>query len=110
MNVFSNEFIELAFGKTALAKELEKLGVGSTFSAAKLLTLTDGVSDAYGSTAEIIDKLKVLPSYNPTAVAESLIAGAMDLSNGALKDDMTVLAVRIVKNSQMDNFNARTVA
>ena len=45
MNVFSNEFIELAFGKTALARELESLGVNDTLSAAKLLTLTDGISD-----------------------------------------------------------------
>ena len=45
MNVYSNEFIDLAFGETALAKELEGLGVSDTLSAAKLLTLTDGVSD-----------------------------------------------------------------
>ena len=45
MNVYSNEFIELAFGKTALARELEGLGVNDTLSAAKLLALTDGVSD-----------------------------------------------------------------
>ena len=45
MNVYSNEFIELAFGKTALARELDGLSVNDTLSAAKLLTLTDGVSD-----------------------------------------------------------------
>ena len=45
MNVYSNEFIELAFGKTELARELESLGVNDTLSAAKLLSLTDGVSD-----------------------------------------------------------------
>ena len=45
MNVFSNEFIELAFGRTALARELEGLRPGDSLSAAKLLTLTDGVSD-----------------------------------------------------------------
>ena len=45
MNVYSNEFIDLAFGKTALARELEGLGVNDTLSAAKLLALTDGVSD-----------------------------------------------------------------
>ena len=45
MNVYSDEFIELAFGKTALARELDTLGVGSTISAVKLLTLTDGTSD-----------------------------------------------------------------
>ena len=45
MNVYSNEFIDLAFGKTALARELEGLGVGDTLSAARLLTLTEGVSD-----------------------------------------------------------------
>ena len=45
MNIYSNEFVDLAFGKTVLARELEALTVGSTFSAVKLLTLTDGVSD-----------------------------------------------------------------
>ena len=45
MNVYSNEFIDLAFGKTELARELEGLGVSDTLSAAKLLALTDGVSD-----------------------------------------------------------------
>ena len=45
MNVYSNEFIDLAFGRTELARELESLGVNDTLSAAKLLALTDGVSD-----------------------------------------------------------------
>jgi len=45
MNVYSNEFIDLAFGKTELARELESLGVNDTLSAAKLLALADGVSD-----------------------------------------------------------------
>ena len=45
MNVYSNEFIDLAFGRTELAGELKGLGVNDTLSAAKLLALTDGVSD-----------------------------------------------------------------
>jgi len=45
MNVYSNEFIDLAFGKTELARELERLRPGDTLSAARLLALTDGVSD-----------------------------------------------------------------
>ena len=45
MNIYSNEFIDLAFGRTELARELEKLGVNDTLSVTRLLGLTDGVSD-----------------------------------------------------------------
>lgn len=62
-----------------------------------LLFLTDGVSDAFGSSSDVIDFLKSSPAFNPQTLADDIIARAIELSGGAKKDDMTALAVRIFK-------------
>lgn len=94
--------IKIVDGNTlplGIIKEIEptvvsaKLNDGDT-----IVFMTDGVSDAFGSTAEILDFIKGLPAKNPTSVAEKLLAKAKELSNNVCKDDMTVLAVRVVKN------------
>ena len=94
-----------------IVNELDPLTITTNLSENDLLILmTDGVSDAYGSTTEILDALKALPAKNPTSVAESLLSRAIEKCEGALKDDMTVLVVRIIKNYAVERFNDTTVA
>ena len=62
-----------------------------------LVLITDGVSDAFGSSGEVIDFLRTVPAKNPQTLADELLSRALTLSGGQKKDDMTVLAVRIFK-------------
>ncbi len=62
-----------------------------------LLFFTDGISDAFGSSSEIIEYLRSVPAKNPQTLADGIKLKALKLSNGEKKDDMTVLAVRIFK-------------
>ncbi len=62
-----------------------------------VVLVTDGISDAFGSSGEVIDFLRSVPAKNPQTLADKLLAHAVYLSNGEHKDDMTVLAVRIFK-------------
>lgn len=62
-----------------------------------ILLITDGISDAFGSSSEIIDYLRSLPAKNPQTLADSILEKAKQLSNGLNKDDMSALAVRIYK-------------
>ena len=64
-----------------------------------ILLVTDGVSDAFGSSGEIIDFLRSLTVKNPQALTDQVINKALSLSNGEKKDDMTALAVRIYKKT-----------
>lgn len=70
----------------------------ATYSLAEndvLLFLSDGVTDAFGSTADLYEFLKVLPLRNPQEIADSIIRRALDSYGGVAKDDMTALAVRL---------------
>ena len=100
--IISEHGIKIVEGNTlplGIIKEIEptvvsaKLNVGDT-----LIFMTDGIADAFGSTAEVLDFIKNLPAKNPTSVSEKLLDKAKELSNNVFKDDMTVLSVRIVKN------------
>ncbi len=64
-----------------------------------ILLLSDGVSDAFGSSGEIIDFLRTLPAKNPQTLASQVLEQALTLNGGEKKDDMTALAVRIFKRS-----------
>ncbi len=66
---------------------------------ATVLMVTDGVSDAFGSSTDFISYLKTLKTLNPQSLANDLIEKAVFLDDGAPKDDMTVLAVRIFKKA-----------
>lgn len=66
---------------------------------ATVLMVTDGISDAFGSSTDLIDYLKTLKSLNPQRLADDLLSKAVLLENGTPKDDMTVLAVRIFKKA-----------
>lgn len=62
-----------------------------------ILLVTDGVSDAFGSSGEIIDYIRSIPALNPQTLADSIVNRANELNNGTPQDDMTALAVRIFK-------------
>lgn len=64
-----------------------------------VLFLSDGVSDAFGSSGEILDYLRTVPAKNPQALADGIVGRALELSDGKKNDDMTAVAVRIFKRN-----------
>lgn len=64
-----------------------------------ILLVTDGVSDAFGSSGEIIDFIRTMPALNPQSLADSIVKKAIELNDGKPNDDMTALAVRIYKKN-----------
>ncbi|MBO7214065.1 MAG: SpoIIE family protein phosphatase [Clostridia bacterium] len=66
---------------------------------ATVLMVTDGISDAFGSSTDIINFLKGLKSLNPQKLADDVLDYALKQENGRAKDDMTALAVRIFKKA-----------
>ena len=63
-----------------------------------LLFLSDGVTDAFGSTADLYDALKKTPWGNPQQLADSLLEQALQAYEGVAKDDMTAVAVRLFRS------------
>ncbi len=64
-----------------------------------IVLVTDGVSDAFGSSSEVIDYLRSVPAKNPQTLADGLLSKAVEYNDGEHKDDMTVLAVRVFKRN-----------
>ena len=60
-----------------------------------IILITDGISDAFSSSGEIIDFLRSIPAKNPQTLSDDLLNKAVELNNGLKNDDMTVLAVRV---------------
>lgn len=65
-----------------------------------LVLLTDGISDAFGSSSEIVEFLRSIPVLNPQSLADDLLKRAISLSGGEKKDDMTVLCVRVFSKNR----------
>ncbi len=63
-----------------------------------LLFLSDGIADAFGSTADLYEVLRGVPIHNPQQLADSLLEQALTAYGGVAKDDMTAVAVRLFKN------------
>ena len=64
-----------------------------------LLFLSDGITDAFGSSADLYEVLKRIPATNPQEMANSLLEKAIAAYGNVAKDDMTVLAVRLFKSA-----------
>ena len=62
-----------------------------------ILLVTDGISDAFGCSGEIINYLRTQPALNPQTLANNVMEMAKQLNDGQCKDDMTALAVRVFK-------------
>ena len=64
-----------------------------------LLFVSDGVADAFGSTADLYEALRSCPVKNPQQLADDLLQRALNAYGGVAKDDMTAIAVRLFKNT-----------
>lgn len=62
--------------------------------------VTDGVTDAFGSSSEMIDFLSKESAKNPQSLAENILNKALNLTNGKKADDMTCLCVRVFKRKR----------
>ena len=62
-----------------------------------LVFISDGVADAFGSTADLYQALQRVPMRNPQQLTETLLESALKAYGGVAKDDMTVVAVRLFK-------------
>ena len=62
-----------------------------------LLFVSDGISGAFGSSADLYDLLKTAPVSNPQRLADSIMENALQKYGDVAKDDMTVVAVRLFK-------------
>ena len=62
-----------------------------------LLFLSDGITDAFGSTTDLYDVLKTMPIHNPQQLADLLLEKALSAYGGTAKDDMTAVAVRLFR-------------
>lgn len=65
-----------------------------------IVLTTDGVSDAFGSSQDVIEFLRKIPAKNPQSLADELLSNAVHRSDGYKRDDMSVLAVRIYKKRE----------
>ena len=63
-----------------------------------LVFLSDGITAAFGSSADIADFLCRQPANNPQSLADKLLAEALARA-GRAEDDMTVLAVRLFRRT-----------
>ena len=63
-----------------------------------LLFISDGISDAFGSTADLYEVLRTMPMHNPQQLTDTLLSRALEAYGGKAKDDMTAVAVRLFKN------------
>ncbi|MBR3864432.1 MAG: SpoIIE family protein phosphatase [Clostridia bacterium] len=60
-----------------------------------LVVLSDGVSDAFFSSTDMIDFLTANKSKNPQVLASKLMSHAIQNYGGKAKDDMTVIVVKV---------------
>ncbi len=101
--LITEESIQIIEGNSlplGILDDLKPTGVSIPIDeGATVLMVTDGISDAFGSSTDLIDYLKTLKTLNPQRLADDLLSKAVLLENGTPKDDMTVLAVRIFKKA-----------
>ena len=64
-----------------------------------LLFMSDGVTTAFGSSAELCAYLSALRPHNPQSLAEEILSSAVNRYGGSCEDDMTVLAVKLTKTA-----------
>ncbi len=66
-----------------------------------ILFVSDGVTDAFGSSNAVLDFLRSVPAKNPQTLADDLISQAVNINGGVKNDDMTALAVRVYKRKKI---------
>ena len=66
-----------------------------------LMMLSDGITDAFGSSTDFIEFLKSAPTKNPQALSDSVLEEALSRTGGIAEDDMTCLCVRLFENQRV---------
>ena len=64
-----------------------------------LIFMSDGISTAFGSSAELCAYLSKLHPLNPQSLAEEILRDALRRYRGRAEDDMTVLTVKLAKSA-----------
>ncbi len=64
-----------------------------------ILFVSDGITDAFESSSDLIDFLSTQKALNPKTLADNVLERALFLSGGVAKDDMTAFCVRIFKKT-----------
>lgn len=64
-----------------------------------MLFMSDGVTAAFGSSGELYAYLSALKPLNPQSLAEEVLKKALACYRGRAEDDMTVLAVKLMKTA-----------
>ena len=62
-----------------------------------VVMLSDGVTDAFGSSTDFIEYLKTAPTLNPQTLADEVVKEALARTRGVAEDDMTCLCVRMTE-------------
>ncbi len=61
-----------------------------------IMMVSDGITDAFSSSGDLLDFLKSAPLYNPQELADTVVKRALELCNGNAADDMTAVCVRLI--------------
>ncbi len=64
-----------------------------------ILFVSDGITDAFETSADLIDFLATQKALNPKTLADNILERALYLNKGIAKDDMTAFCVRIFKKA-----------
>ncbi len=64
-----------------------------------MLFMSDGVTSSFGSSADLYGYLSSLRPINPQSLAEEILSNALTRRQGHAEDDMTVVAVKLMKSA-----------
>ncbi len=99
--ILSDDNIKIIEGSSlplGILDDLTPTGTTTTLNEGDtVIMVTDGISDAFGSSTDLIDFLRTLENRNPQEIADSILNKALNIEKGYANDDMSVLAVRIFK-------------
>ncbi len=99
--IVSDGGVRIVEGNTlplGILEELKPSVCSAALSDGDTIVLTsDGISDAFGSSQDVIEFLRKVPAKNPQNLSDEILSRAITLSNGKKSDDMTVLSVRLFK-------------
>lgn len=60
-----------------------------------IILLSDGISDAFDNIENLQEFIDNIHSTNPQTISEEILDRAIDLNDGKIKDDMTVVVARV---------------
>lgn len=60
-----------------------------------IILISDGISDAFDTKEDLHDFIDNITTTNPQTISEEILDRAVDLNDGKIKDDMTVLVARV---------------